>query len=128
MESFRGLFNIKRVRKSTSPISPRGHYVGNRNCQPLWGYPSCPSPPADEESLADFDAHDDSDVKLNAVIEDALGITVESEPERFVVACAEHAEESGDLEAATTAEDVWAYTDDGVHWDEVEELNVGEAD
>ncbi|KAJ7722365.1 hypothetical protein B0H16DRAFT_1737746 [Mycena metata] len=75
---------------------------------------------APEESFADFDSHDDSDVPFNAVVRDALGIDVAtlSHGTTFVGSRTAQTEEG--------AEDIWAYTDSGIRWDEVEELETTE--
>ncbi|KAJ7450570.1 hypothetical protein FB451DRAFT_1186678 [Mycena latifolia] len=74
---------------------------------------------ASEELHADFNAHDDSDVSLGAVVQDALGIRMGSEwatdTATFTVSRAAHAEGGNGL----IADDVAEYTDKGVRWDEV---------
>ncbi|KAJ7659647.1 hypothetical protein DFH06DRAFT_1326664 [Mycena polygramma] len=78
----------------------------------------------DDESVADFHSHDDSDVSLNTVLQDSLGITVDAHvpgnSASLAVAHACRAEGTQGLIADDNGEDVWAYTDEGLRWDEVD--------
>ncbi|KAJ7660863.1 hypothetical protein DFH06DRAFT_1472135 [Mycena polygramma] len=78
------------------------------------------------EDIADFDSHDDSDVPLNAVVQDSLGIAIgqSSYTANYTVSQATRVEGDDGLSAQDAAEDVWAYTDNGDRWDEMGELVV----
>ncbi|KAJ7222719.1 hypothetical protein C8J57DRAFT_1253667 [Mycena rebaudengoi] len=59
--------------------------------------PTDSNTPPPEESHADFDTHDDSDIPLNTVVQDALGINVECSPSSaFTVSCASRMDEMMD--------------------------------
>jgi hypothetical protein len=90
----------------------------------LTGSPAdVPTDISSEESIADFHSHDDSDVSLNAVLQDSLGITVNASDNSALVVAQVSPAEIGSLGlvADDDAEDIWAYTDDGVRWNEVGE-------
>ncbi|KAJ6455544.1 hypothetical protein C8R47DRAFT_1082719 [Mycena vitilis] len=80
----------------------------------------------DPEDIADFDSHDDSDVSLNAVVQDSLGIAIEHSSGNYTVSQATRVAGDAGLSAQDTAEDMWAYTDDGDRWDAMGELVVDE--
>ncbi|KAJ7624175.1 hypothetical protein B0H17DRAFT_1218928 [Mycena rosella] len=85
------------------------------------------SDPDPEENCADFDSPDDSDVSLNTVVHDALGIVAHADEfsqNAPTISAAVVSQETNGLAATNDSEDIWAYTENGERWDEVQEVQV----
>ncbi|KAJ6565990.1 hypothetical protein B0H10DRAFT_1965483 [Mycena sp. CBHHK59/15] len=82
------------------------------------------------EEAADFNSHDDSDVPLAAVVKDSLDININpaSYTEEFTVSRTACTHENDGVTTNDSTEDVWAYMDNGLRWDEVSELQVVDTD
>jgi hypothetical protein len=66
--------------------------------------------------------HDNSDVSLNAVFQDSLGITVNAHPTLATATVVVTQVKEGDgLVVNDDSEDIWASTDKGHCWDELAE-------